>query len=123
MHPGFSRKPVTQSEARARRVVLAMEAAERKAAVGGTDAELRARMAMALEHENAPHAEWAHSDVGDDDAIELRRDDLGAWARARLGLRLSVCALSPPQPLSHETRALRIRVPTCSPVSHRLNAA
>ena len=68
---GFSRKPVTQSEARARAaMVLAMEAAERKAAVGGTDAELRARMAMALEHENAPHAEWAHSDVGDDDAIE-----------------------------------------------------
>lgn len=68
---GFSRKPVTQSEARARAaMVLAMEAAERKAAVGGTDAELRARMAMALEHENAPSAEWAHSDVGDDDAIE-----------------------------------------------------
>ena len=40
-----------------------------------SDAELRARMAMALEHENAPHAEWAHSDVGDDDALralELR---------------------------------------------------
>ena len=80
-------------------MVLAMEAAERKAAVGGTDAELRARMAMALEHENAPHAEWAHSDVGDDDAIEGCVET--TWvlrARARLGLRLSVCALSLPQP-------------------------